>query len=57
MLHTLAAPGRRLAGALAMLVAVLGLSGCGYNSFQNLDEQVQARRGPRCSTSTSAAPT
>jgi LemA protein len=42
MLHSLAAPARRLAGALAMLVAVLALSGCGYNNFQNLDEQVRA---------------
>ena len=32
---------RRLAGALAMLVG-LGLSGCGYNEFQSLDEQVTA---------------
>jgi LemA protein len=42
MLHTLAAPGRRLAQALAMLVAALALGGCGYNNFQNLDEQVRA---------------
>jgi LemA protein len=42
MLHSLAAPARRLAGTLAMLVAVLALSGCGYNNFQNLDEQVRA---------------
>jgi LemA protein len=42
MLQTLAAPGRRLAQALAMLVAALALGGCGYNKFQNLDEQVRA---------------
>ena len=42
MLNTLAAPGRRLANALALLVTLLALSGCGYNNFQNLDEQVRA---------------
>ena len=40
--NTLAAPARRLAAACLALVAVLGLSGCGYNNFQNLDEQVRA---------------
>ena len=33
--------GRAWAAALA-LVATLGLSGCGYNNFQTLDEQVKA---------------
>ena len=33
--------GRAWAAALA-LVATLGLSGCGYNTFQTLDEQVKA---------------
>ena len=32
---------RALLGGLAML-GVLGLSGCGYNNFQTLDEQVKA---------------
>ena len=35
-------PGRRVIAASLALVAVLGLSGCGYNSFQQLDEQVKA---------------
>jgi len=42
MLNTLAVPGRRLANALALLVTLFALSGCGYNNFQNLDEQVRA---------------
>ncbi|MDE2298221.1 MAG: LemA family protein, partial [Burkholderiales bacterium] len=33
--------GRALAAGLALL-AVLSLSGCGYNRFQSLDEQVKA---------------
>jgi len=33
---------RRMANILAMLVAALALSGCGYNRFQELDEQVKA---------------
>jgi LemA protein len=33
--------GRALAAGLAAL-ALLGLSGCGYNNFQSLDEQVKA---------------
>jgi len=33
---------RRVLAALAASVAVLGLSGCGYNDFQRLDEQVKA---------------
>jgi len=32
----------RVAGWLAAAAAVLGLSGCGYNDFQRLDEQVKA---------------
>src|SRR5688500_14196978 len=32
----------RLAGWLAAAAALLGLSGCGYNDFQRLDEQVKA---------------
>ena len=33
---------RRLWSTFAMLVAALALSGCGYNRFQQLDEQVKA---------------
>jgi len=33
---------RRLAAWFAALTAVLALSGCGYNQFQTLDEQVKA---------------
>ena len=33
---------RRIATWFAMLGAVLALSGCGYNQFQTLDEQVKA---------------
>ena len=33
---------RRLAAWFAALAAVLALSGCGYNQFQTLDEQVKA---------------
>jgi len=32
----------RVAGWLAAAATVLGLSGCGYNDFQRLDEQVKA---------------
>ena len=32
----------RVAGWLAAAAALLGLSGCGYNDFQRLDEQVKA---------------
>jgi LemA protein len=32
----------RVLAVLAALAAVLGLSGCGYNDFQRLDEQVKA---------------
>ncbi|HEX7441575.1 MAG TPA: LemA family protein, partial [Caldimonas sp.] len=42
MLRTLLLPGRRIRGALLALLATLALSGCGYNSFQQLDEQVKA---------------
>ena len=48
----MSSPGRSLAAALRAL-----LSGCGYNDFQRLDEQVKARLVAKCSTSTSAAPT
>ncbi len=41
MLRTLSLPGR-IRGALLALLATLALSGCGYNSFQQLDEQVKA---------------
>ena len=33
---------RRLVGLFAALTAALALSGCGYNQFQTLDEQVKA---------------
>ena len=33
---------RRLLGAIAALGAALALTGCGYNDFQRLDEQVKA---------------
>jgi LemA protein len=33
---------KRLLAALAALLASLALSGCGYNEFQSLDEQVKA---------------
>jgi len=42
MLPTLADRGRRFAGSLMVLFATLALSGCGYNDFQRLDEQVRA---------------
>ena len=35
-------PARRLATWTATLAAALALSGCGYNQFQTLDEQVKA---------------
>ena len=34
--------GMRVMAWIAALAAVLGLSGCGYNDFQRLDEQVKA---------------
>ena len=33
---------RRIATWFAALTAALALSGCGYNDFQRLDEQVKA---------------
>ena len=42
MFLTLSSPARRARGLLAALFAALVLSGCGYNSFQQLDEQVKA---------------
>jgi LemA protein len=33
---------RRLGPALFAIAALIGLSGCGYNDFQSLDEQVKA---------------
>ena len=47
----------RVMAWIAAAAAVLGLSGCGYNDFQRLDEQVKAGLVARCSTSTSGAPT
>jgi len=41
MLRTLTAPRRAWFGLLAVAMATL-LSGCGYNNFQTLDEQVKA---------------
>jgi LemA protein len=41
MLRTLTAPRRAWFGLLAVAMAAL-LSGCGYNNFQTLDEQVKA---------------
>ena len=42
MLPTLEDRGRRFGGVLLVLLATLALSGCGYNNFQRLDEQVRA---------------
>lgn len=42
MLRTLFLPFPRIRGAALALVATLVLSGCGYNNFQQLDEQVKA---------------
>jgi LemA protein len=38
----LSSPARRIRGAAVALFATLLLSGCGYNQFQQLDEQVKA---------------
>jgi LemA protein len=42
MFLTLSSPARRARGLLSALFAALVLSGCGYNTFQQLDEQVKA---------------
>jgi LemA protein len=42
MFLTLSSPARRARGLLSALFATLVLSGCGYNTFQQLDEQVKA---------------
>ena len=42
MLGTLALSTRRWWAAAAAVLAALSLSGCGYNQFQTLDEQVKA---------------
>jgi len=42
MLQPVTLPTRRWWAAAAVLFAALGLSGCGYNNFQTLDEQVKA---------------
>ncbi len=42
MLRTFTLPARRWWAAAAVLMAALSLSGCGYNNFQTLDEQVKA---------------
>ena len=42
MLHKPSSPLARLRAFSLALLALLSLSGCGYNSFQTLDEQVKA---------------
>ena len=42
MLRVQTLPSRRVRGFFAALLATLALSGCGYNNFQQLDEQVKA---------------
>ena len=42
MLRNLSFPAPRFWGAALALLATLALSGCGYNNFQQLDEQVKA---------------
>jgi LemA protein len=42
MFLTLSSPVRRARGLLAAVFATFVLSGCGYNTFQQLDEQVKA---------------
>ena len=42
MLHILSLPARRAWAAGLALFTALALSGCGYNDFQRLDEQVKA---------------
>ena len=42
MLFNLSISGRNFRGAALALIAVFALSGCGYNNFQTLDEQVKA---------------
>jgi LemA protein len=42
MLRTRSSLGRRLGAAVLAFASLLGLSGCGYNDFQRLDEQVTA---------------
>ena len=42
MLRTVTLPARRWWAAASVLLAALSLSGCGYNNFQMLDEQVKA---------------
>ena len=42
MLRTFTLPARRWRAVALVLLAALGLSGCGYNNFQTLDEQVKA---------------
>ena len=42
MLSNLSISGRRFRGAALALMATFALSGCGYNNFQTLDEQVKA---------------
>ena len=41
MIRAISLPFARIRVASLMLLAALGLSGCGYNNFQSLDEQVK----------------
>ena len=47
MLRTVSRPCARLWAAGLALFAAFGLSGCGYNNFQTLDEQVKGS-WPKC---------
>ena len=46
----------RLRNLVAVALIGLSLSGCGYNTIPTAEETPR-RDGPRCRTSTSAAPT